>query len=72
MRRQVSAPSINFSGGGWYAQGYSDTPPCKAGKPGGKSAAPDTGPAASAAASGGKGNGAKEPKSACENCACNH
>jgi len=29
MRRQVSAPLINFSGGRWYAQGYSDAPPCK-------------------------------------------
>jgi predicted nucleic acid-binding Zn ribbon protein len=69
MRRQVSAPSISFSGGGWYAQGYSGTPPCKADKPGGKTAAPDTG----SAAKGANGtNGAKGTKGACENCMCNH
>ncbi|MCL1893145.1 MAG: hypothetical protein FWG02_02760 [Holophagaceae bacterium] len=33
MVRKLSVPSINFSGGRWYAQGYSDSPPCKAEKP---------------------------------------
>jgi putative FmdB family regulatory protein len=33
MKRQLSVPSISFSGGGWYAQGYGERPPCKEGKP---------------------------------------
>jgi putative FmdB family regulatory protein len=56
MRRQVSAPLINFSGGRWYAQGYSDTPPCQAGKAEGKdsAASPSKAP--------------KEAGGACANC----
>jgi hypothetical protein len=40
MRRQISVPAITFSGGGWYAEGYSHAQPAakaekaeKAGKP---------------------------------------
>ncbi|MDR1841577.1 MAG: zinc ribbon domain-containing protein [Holophagales bacterium] len=33
MRRQMSVPAIAFVGGGWYAQGYSDSPPDKTNKP---------------------------------------
>jgi putative FmdB family regulatory protein len=56
MQRQISAPSINFSGGGWYAQGYSNTPPCKADKPAAKEAPPSDVPTG---------------KECCANCACN-
>ena len=39
MRRKISVPSISFSGGGWYAQGYGEAPPCKAGEGTGKGGA---------------------------------
>jgi putative FmdB family regulatory protein len=55
MVRLLSVPSISFAGGGWYAQGYSDTPPCKTEKPKGKEQ------------SSGNGSG----KSPCEDCAHN-
>ena len=29
MRRQISVPAITFAGGGWYAEGYSNSPPAK-------------------------------------------
>jgi len=39
MRRQLSVPAIAFAGGGWYAQGYSDSPPCKTEKASGDESA---------------------------------
>jgi putative FmdB family regulatory protein len=57
MQRQVSAPSINFSGGGWYAQGYSNSPPCKADKPVAKEPSPNNVPSS---------------KECCGSCACNN
>ena len=45
MVRKLSVPSINFSGGRWYAQGYSDSPPCKADKPSGEDSPPKPAPA---------------------------
>jgi len=32
MQRQISVPSIAFSGGGWYAEGYSNSLPSKGDK----------------------------------------
>jgi len=29
MHRQISVPAITFAGGGWYAEGYSNSPPTK-------------------------------------------
>jgi putative FmdB family regulatory protein len=55
MARQISAPTISFAGGGWYAQGYSNEPPCKAGKPESKE----------------QSSGDGSVKSPCENCAHN-
>jgi putative FmdB family regulatory protein len=61
MQRQLSVPSISFSGGGWYAQGYSkdnNPPPCSANK----SAVADSPPVG--VGHSGKGN--------CADCVCNH
>jgi len=56
MHRQISAPSINFSGGGWYAQGYSKSPSGKTNKPADKQPSPGEAPPA---------------KECCGNCVCN-
>jgi len=55
MRRQISAPSINFSGDGWYAQGYTKSLSRQTDKPAAKEASSDNAPSS---------------KECCGNCAC--
>jgi putative FmdB family regulatory protein len=41
LEKQISAPSFQFSGGGWYADGYGNKGPAKSGSTEGSSSSSD-------------------------------